>query len=466
MRVDQGLHCTLQRSQKVPCIHAPWLSLIAASIVCVALASGCATHAKRLASPRTSFYGGDLQRASAQLLKLEEKRSHDRSVVELDLAMVELFQGNVDSAEARLRAIRDNWDHYEQSSLAESASSYILDDNTRAYSGEDYERILVRVMLTLCSLVGDGVDAESYSLQTLAKQQELLSRARKRWDENLEDQYCVPPIAPYLRGVLRESTLSDYHEAEKHYRRAAMLMPEDSFVEADILRSQNGVHSQPGHGVVYVIALVGRGPYKEEVSAPATQAALQAADAILSAIGEYSVPPTLAPVKVPAILCPPKPFDLVGVAVDGVPASTTMPITDLDQLATDSYQAKYPQLLARTVARRIVKKGTIYAAKDHFEADSDLASIAFSAAGVLWEATESADTRCWGLLPREIQILRLELPAGVHRLELEPVAAGNVVAKPTTCSLRVANGQNSYVLSYWPGTEPIGGVLVSQNSRL
>ncbi|MEM8732623.1 MAG: hypothetical protein AAGG44_00270, partial [Planctomycetota bacterium] len=434
-------------------------------ISCFSLA-GCATHAQRLASPRTSFYGGDLNRASVQLQKLEEKRSHDRCVVELDLAMVELFQGDIDSAENRLRAIRDNWDHFEQNSLAESASSYILDDTTRAYSGEDYERILVRVMLTLCSLVGDGVDAESYSLQTLAKQQDLLTRARKSWDENLGDQYCVPPVAPYLRGLLRESTLSDYHEAEKHYRRAAKLLPENSFVEGDILRSQNGVHSQPGHGVVYVIALVGRGPYKEEVTAPATQAALQAADAILSAIGEYSVPPTLAPVKVPAILCPQKPFDLVGVAVDGNPASTTLPITDLNQLATDSYQAKYPQVMARTVARRIVKKGTIYAAKDHFEADSDLASIAFSAAGVLWEATESADTRCWGLLPREIQIVRLELPAGEHRLDLEPVAAGSVVAPSTSCSLRVIDGQNSYVLSYWPGTEPIGNVLVSQNSRL
>ena len=29
-----------------------------------------------------------------------------------------------------------------------------------------------------------------------------------------------------------------------------------------------------------------------------------------------------------------------------------------------------------------------------------------------WEASEAADTRCWGLLPDKIQVLRIELPAG------------------------------------------------------
>ena len=38
--------------------------------------------------------------------------------------------------------------------------------------------------------------------------------------------------------------------------------------------------------------------------------------------------------------------------------------------------------------------------------------LALDVAGVVWEATESADTRCWGLLPDKIQVMRLELPAG------------------------------------------------------
>lgn len=423
---------------------------------------GCSTHAKRLANPRSNFYSNDLVSAHKQFTKLTEKPKSDASVVELDLAMVELLQGNLKSAEQRLRIVRDSWDDLEKANLAESAASYLTDDSTRAYSGEDYERMLVRVMLTLCSLLGDGVDAESYSLQTLAKQQALMEKAKTNWDEELPPTYCIPPIATYVRGILREATLRDYRDAAQFYERTSKLLPETPFLKQDIDRATHGVHSPPGHGVVYVIALVGRGPYKEEVSEPATRAALQVADTILSAIGEYSVPPTLAPVKVPRIVSPAKPFDLVGVEVNGTPISTTLPITDLHQLAVDSYATKRNEVIGRAVARRMIKKGTIYAAKDELEVNSDIASIAMDAAGVLWEATESADTRCWGLLPREIQILRLELPKGSHQLNLEPVTNGVPVSNPVTCSVNVIDAENTYVLSYWPDTRPIGQILVSR----
>ena len=139
-----------------------------------------------------------------------------------------------------------------------------------------------------------------------------------------------------------------------------------------------------------------------------------------------------------------------------------MPLTDVHQLAATTLNEKRSEVIARAVARRIVKKGAIYAAKDKLDVGSDWASLAMDAAGVLWEATESADTRCWGLLPREIQILRLELPAGTHELSLEPVTAGTPVAPAAACRIDVADGQNTYVVSCWPDLEPIGEILVSR----
>lgn len=53
--------------------------------------------------------------------------------------------------------------------------------------------------------------------------------------------------------------------------------------------------------------------------------------------------------------------------------------------------------------------------------NGSLQNLAFDAAGVVWEATEAADTRCWGLLPDKIQVLRVELPAGEHELDLRPI---------------------------------------------
>lgn len=427
----------------------------------IILASGCSTHAHRLVAPRQAFYTNNLPQAHEQLTKLADKRDRDQQVVQLDLAIVDLVQGNPAAAEKRLREVRDSFDHLEQKSLAESAAAAVTDDQRRAYAGEDYEKLLLRTFLTLTSLFQDGIDAESYSLQTLAKQEELRIAAQERWGKSIPDQYCIPPVAPYLRGVLREATLSNYDDALRNYQQAAALLPEATWLQSDVQRASQGVHSAPGKGVVLVIALVGRGPYKIEVEEPATQQALLIADRIVSAIGEHSVPPTLAPIKIPQLVSPPKPFDLLGVAVNGQPISTTLPITDVHHLATESYAAKLPELMARTVARRVIKKGAVLAAKDQLAVSSSMASLAMDAAGVLWEATESADTRCWGLLPREIQVLRLELPAGKHQLLLEPVTGGRPVRSGIPCEINVVDGRNTYVLSYWPELQPIGKVLVS-----
>jgi uncharacterized protein len=431
-------------------------------VLLLSCGAGCSTHAQRLRSPRTAFYANQLGDAHGQLLKLSEKTKRERSVLELDLALVELFNGDPAMAEKRLRKIRDEWDHLEQLSLAEQSLSMLTDDQRQQYSGEDYEKLLLRVFLSLSSLMQDGTDAESYTLQAWLKQADLRERAFEKWGERVPESYCFPAVVPYLRGMLREATFSNYDDAERAYQLAFQLLPGAEFISRDLERVQHGVHSGHGNGVVYVISLVGEGPYKEETEQRATQEALFIADRIVSMVGKYSVPPTLAPIKVPMIVSPPKPFDVVGVQINGAAVTTTLPISDLHLLATETHAAGLPDLMARTIARRVVKKGAVYAAKDQFQASNPLASLAFDAAGVAWEATESADTRCWGLLPREIQIARIELPAGRHRLALEPVARGRAMGRPVECAVNVVNGANTYVLSYWPTLRPVGQVLVSR----
>lgn len=443
--------------------NAPWLwRAIAILPWCLLPLAACSTHSQRLVVPRQSFYTNDLPQAQTQLTKLAAKGGDDAQVVELDLAIVDLLQGNPAGAEKRLREVRDQFDHLEQKSLTEATLSLMTDDRRRAYSGEDYEKLLIRVFLSLASLMQDGVDAESYALQALDKHEQLRIAAQERWGESIPETYCVPAIAPYLRGLMSEASMSNYDDALRGYTQAATLLPEATFLQADMERAAYGVHSPPGHGVVVVIAMVGRGPYKIEVEERASQEALLIADRIVSAVGQYSVPPTLAPIKIPQIVSPIKPFDLVGVEVDGRAVSTTLPITDVHRLASETFAAKLPEVMARTVARRVIKKGAVYAAKDQMNVNSSLTSLAMDAAGVLWEATESADTRCWGLLPREIQVLRLELPAGAHQLNLEPVTQGRPVGAGTVCQVPVVDGRNTYVLSYWPETHPIGQVLVSR----
>lgn len=429
---------------------------------CLLLAAvGCSTHAQRLQQPRQLFYDNQIDSAHAQLQKLSDKRGRDATVIELDLAMADLVRGDPAGAERRLREVRDKWDHLEQASALESATSMLTDDQRRAYSGEDYEKLLLRTFLSLSSLMQDGVDAESYTLQLLDKHEKLQVKASERWGPVASTAYQPPAIGFYLRGLLRESTHSNYDDALRAYELTSQFLPDPSFVAADIQRVTQGVHSHKGNGVLYVFALVGRGPYKVEVAEYATSDALLIADRIVSAVGQYSVPPTLAPVKIPRIASPPKQFDVISVSLGNQVAGFTLPLADLDALATSTYEAKLPEVMARAVSRRVMKKGAVYLAKDQLQASAPLASLGMDAVGVAWEATESADTRCWGLLPREIQVLRLELPAGTHQLSFRPAANGRLVGRSTDQPVDIVDGRNTFLLSYWPDLEPIGQTLVS-----
>jgi len=83
------------------------------------------------------------------------------------------------------------------------------------------------------------------------------------------------------------------------------------------------------------------------------------------------------------------------------------------------------------------------------------------AAGVVWEATESADTRCWSLLPDTIQVLRVELPAGRHTVALRPGWGAVPLGDETRFTAAVEDGRNCYALVCCPGTQFTGEILVS-----
>jgi len=382
--------------------------------------AGCSTHAKRISLSRSLFYEGQLDACRDRLEKLHKSHRHDRDVTNLDLAVVDLLEGRSAQAQKRLKEVRDRFDHLEQESLSEKTVSMWTDDTARSYAGEDYEKILIRVYLALASLMDDRVDAQSYTLQIQEKHDQVMQRL---WGEKpidaKTDRFSGLPIGFYLRGLLREQTHIDYDDALRSYNQVAQLLPNSPWILQDIQRVTQGVHSQPGCGVIYVFAMVGRGPYKVESVEQPTSDALLIADRIVSALGPYKLPPTIAPIKVPKVVVPESDIQAVEVTVKGQASGSTVSIADIDQLAIETSQAARNQLIARAVARRVIKKATVAAVKKQTSSNS-LASLGFDAAGVAWEALEKADTRCWGLLPRNIQVLRIEVPAGTHTLSFAP----------------------------------------------
>lgn len=427
--------------------------------------SGCATYADRLTKVREEFSTGDIGRAQAAIDEgLKRRLSNDHDVLKLERSVVELALAHPKEAEQLLREVRDHFDHLEQNAIGEKAVSMLTDANRKAYAGEDYEKVLVRVLLALANLMGDGGDAGAYALQVAEKQQQIIDAGTGPDGENPKQSYQRVAIGAYVHGMLREATHSNFDDVARSCEIVCSWQPDFPYARTDLERAIHGRHSAPGNGVLYVFTFVGLGPYKQEVIELPGTVSLLIADRILSAIGPQTLPPTIAPIKVPKVVTVPNDVTNIGVAVDGRPLGRTETITDIGRMAVQQYEAVYPRIIAEAVVRRVVKKAVIFGGKEAMGVQKDsLPGLALDLLGVAWEATEAADTRCWGLLPDKIQVLRLELPAGDHDVMLQSVgSAGYPLGRPSTKRVTIENGRNTYILANFPYSNVIGEIVAKQ----
>jgi hypothetical protein len=424
-------------------------------------ASGCATHGDKLESIRSAFNAGRVEQAESIVQREIAARKSDADVLKLDRAIIQLADGRPADAERTLREVRDRFDYLEQKDAGESVLATLTDDTKLAYAGEDYEKILIRCFLALSNLMADGQDASAYALQVGDKQRQIINAEGDSSQDNPRLAYKRVALGAYLHGAIQEATHTNYDEAARAIQLVANWEPSFTDASEDLKRVSTGRHSEPGHGVLYVFTLVGRGPYKVERAETPTSTALLIADRILTATSKYSLPPTIAPIKVPVVVRSDNRIDSVLVETDTGAAGVTKTITDVGQLAVDQYNAIFPQVMARAVVRRVVKKGAVYATKDAANINDPLASFALDAAGVLWEASESADTRCWGLLPDRIQVLRLELPAGEHVVKLEPASRNAPIGAAASHTVGIEDGRNTYLMASFPEDRLVGQILVS-----
>ena len=447
--------------------HAAVLAAFGAA----ALLQGCNSHGERVHVLRQEFYSGELATAETHVGELLKKPKHDKDVLELDRAMILLTTGRPKEAEKIMREVRDRFDDFEQKDAGEIALSLVTDDNRRAYAGEDYEKVLIRAFLALSNLMYDGGDATAYSLQITDKQSEILARLES--DHKKDESADKPPVptipqvalGPYVRAMLAEERRLDYDDVIRARTQVCSFEPGFRYGQEDLQRAEHSVNAQPGHGVVYVFGLVGKGPIKVQEYDIPTQAALLVADQIVSATSKQSVPPTLAPVPVPKLVRRQNRIRGLEVLVGSQSAGTTATIVNVGEVAEKHYEATYPKVVAYAVARRVIKKGVVYAAKEGASAqNSPGVDIAMTLAGMAWEASETADTRCWGLLPDQIQVLRVELPEGKHSLKLQPVDEYGRFGLAEPISVDVHEARNTYVLANFPDGKAIGRTLVSGQS--
>jgi hypothetical protein len=478
------------------------LLAMAGMVVCL---FGCRTTDSALNAAIARFDAGEADQAIDQLSEAEDARKAEKQILSLNHAVAELMSGNPDRSEARLREVRKQMDFLAQRDVKESATAVLTDDQAVAWSGREFERRMVDNLLVVSNLMSSAEDAFAYSSQAITASYEdrkSLSAASadspttappthdnavqvvgySSQQPAADSKATRPPsrfapnsMAAYLHAAVQSELPTNSDIADRAIQQIGYWNTTDSQDVAACQQGLFGTRTQQGHGALHVVTLVGRiTPWEEERAEP-TSAALLIADRILSAVGDHSLPPTVAAVKIarPRVRISTDRFR-TGLKIADTQqekSAAAWTLVDLNRSAWDSYQADRNDQIARAVARRVIKKGAVYAAKDQLAVSKNSAAdLLVNLGGIAWEAMEKADTRYWHLLPERIEINQIELPAGRHQAALQIVdeqSGKQVLSLPTNTQRQliripvvIEDGRNTFVVCFRSDDEFLGNVLI------
>ena len=126
--------------------------------------------------------------------------------------------------------------------------------------------------------------------------------------------------------------------------------------------------------------------------------------------------------------------------MDDVRADTDL-MEDVNAIAIDALEKQNPIILARAVARAVVKTR----ASKQADSRSDALGLVVNLAGAI---TDRADTRSWSTLPNKIYLARLTLPQGHHKVRVELLDRSGGVVKTKQYDVDIG-GAKRYLSLHW-----------------
>jgi hypothetical protein len=405
---------------------------------------GCATYSAGFAPIEAKLAAQD-PAAALQVLEKQRPGRNELLLYLLDTAMLQRMQHDFAASNQSLEQAKQVIQTYSAASISEQSAAFIINDTTRTYTGTPLEQVMLHVYAALNYLELGNHDAARVE----ALQVEI--RLRQLMQDSPESALSVDPFASYLSGMIFED-LGEYSDAMIAYRKAfeayqtheklySLTVPD--YLKHDMLRmarkvglnneyaklkAQFGISLQDLHkpnrngGEVVVLFHNGLAPIKREHS--------------VATIDPGSG--RLIRVSLPYYQNRQQLISSARVEANEIFAQTQQ-VEAIDDIAEQTLQAYMPAITARAVARAVLK----YNMSREASKQNDVAGLLVNIAGVL---TERADTRSWLSLPANIQMARLQLPAGTYALSIELLDSLQQVQHTTKLAeVKVNPGERRYI---------------------
>jgi uncharacterized protein len=309
------------------------------------------------------------------------------------------------------------------------AMSLLVNDASRPYEGEDYEKVMLTTRIALNHLVLGEWDKARVAIRRTHEREALVARLRERQVRKLEEEggerarrsfreldgYPVQTIdspevnalrnsyqsafSHYLAGFVYEA-LGEPSLAAAGYRQAIELQPGAPLLDQALEGLDARVFDRDsGRSELLVVIESGAAPARSSVNI------------------NLPVPTDagflLVPMSFPTIRDEPRTMTARSVSIDGSGTSNIATLTSVDLMARRALRDEMPSIMLRAIARATTK--AVLQRQAMKRDDTGLAG-ALAIIGTI--VTERADERAWRTLPAEIAA-RASVAPGTHRLEIE-----------------------------------------------
>ncbi len=427
------------------------------AMLAIALAvSGCATYSDSFTTVQHDL-GERRYDAALKGVEKQSRDKNDRALYLLNKGTVLRMKGEFAASNAALEAAKGEMERLNAASVSEHTLSFLVNDATVSYGGEDYEQVLVHTYMALNYLeLQKRYDARVEALQVDTKLREIGERVSG-------NKFTEDAFSRYLTGLIYEDggewsdAMISYRQAYEAYKKyqPSYSTPVPDMLKADLLRlaARQGLKDEAGRyrkefgitpvnevipakeGELVFILNNGLAPIKREKAATSMD------------------PNTGAMVRIALPYYESQPNNVIGARVSAAGKTTSTELVEnIEAIARQSLDSHMGAITARSIARAVAKTAMVNAAvrKSRNSKDGGAGLVGAFALEVAGVATERADTRSWLTLPANIQMARLTLPPGSYTVKVELQGSdGQTVATQDYPGIVIADAHKTYLTQHW-----------------
>lgn len=405
---------------------------------------------------RTSYSSGDYTSTARFIESLDQKgvyKSKDRVLLLLERGMINHFAGNYEASSDYFTKAEDQIDELFTKSVSRALQSFVVNDNSLAYDGEDYEDIYLNVFKSLNYIHMNNLESalvearrvthklgllnQKYNglVETLSKQ-DTTSTGKDKWKTG-ETNVQNSALGHYISAILFAKTNKpdnariEFENLIKAYQDQPSVYSMSRPQRSDL---QN-ITDPDGYNIL-IQAFAGRAPVKIQND---FRIYLEESDTYL----KFSLP-TLEMYNTQV--------KSVKVKLENGQTYNLNLIEEMDLVAKEVYKVKEPIIYARTVVRTFLKAAAANRMKKRAKKENEaLGAFVNIASKIAQETTEKADLRSWQTMPGKAFSTVLKLPPGDHKIEIQYYGHSGRLLHSFTKDIVVADNEGLELIetNYW-----------------